>query len=406
MIEIRDAGRGFWQASGWATTWSYGDRGAYFVGSPDGLFLERMERNAFSNATEGRDAVELRHEHREDGPVYANTSNGTLRFEDMRDGLLLAAALSKRDGPTRAAVKDIRARKLSGLSVGMHVTADRWTTAVDGRTALRSISSATLNEVSFVARPANPSAVVTDVRHETRSAGVIEYRSIPLNAALLPQPSGTEFCPDCEGSGICATCGGVGFTDDEGRSNCTDCGGSGECSNCDATGYVDEDDDETIEGRRNFSAADRKRLAAKGWALPDGSYPVETVGDLSNAIAAYGRNPTQRVRAHIIRQARRFGRTDLLPNSWAVKRAALVENDSDDLRFALECAKFGSPLRPAVALASNDDLADVRMQLADIKDRALEARQLDRLARQARGATERDRHEDQWLLRTIRAGGR
>ena len=201
----------------------------------------------------------------------------------------------------------------------------------------------------------------------------------------------------CLGSGACAECEGVGFTDDDGRSNCEDCGASGECSNCSGIGYIDDDADEAIEGRRNFSAADRKRLAAKGWALPDGSYPVETVGDLDNAIKAYGRNPTQRVKDHIIRQARRLGKVGMLPDSWAVKRTALVENDTDDLRFRLEAARF--PFRPAVALAPRDDLADVRAQLQ-------EACQLDRLNRQYRGATERDRTEDDWLRRTIRTGNR
>lgn len=43
---------------------------------------------------------------------------------------------------------------------------------------------------------------------------------------------------------------------------------------------------ESIEGvrARKFSAEDRKALAKKGFALPDGTYPVETVEDLKNAI--------------------------------------------------------------------------------------------------------------------------
>lgn len=35
----------------------------------------------------------------------------------------------------------------------------------------------------------------------------------------------------------------------------------------------------------------RARSAAARHALPDGSYPIETCGDLDNAISAYGRAP-------------------------------------------------------------------------------------------------------------------
>ncbi|MGZ4217408.1 MAG: hypothetical protein ACXVS6_16875 [Solirubrobacteraceae bacterium] len=146
-----------------------------------------------------------------------------------------------------------------------------------------------------------------------------------------------------------------------------------------------------------------------GHKVRDGAwhFPTLTRADFDNAVQALGRTPGRNrttVRRYLIKRARAEGWP--IPSSWqsdgSVKRAALVENDSDDLRFQLECAKFGSSSRPAVALASNDDLAAVRMQLAEIRDRVLEARQLDRLARQFRGATERDRKEDEWLLRAIR----
>ena len=102
MIEIRDVSPKAWSASGWATTWSYSpDRGAYFVADPrEGLFLERVERGAFRAAVEGREAVELRREHRPDSHIYASTTGGTMRLADERDGLLLAAAL-RRPTPRR-----------------------------------------------------------------------------------------------------------------------------------------------------------------------------------------------------------------------------------------------------------------------------------------------------------------
>lgn len=65
--------------------------------------------------------------------------------------------------------------------------------------------------------------------------------------------------------------------------------------------------------------AERKSLAKKGKALPDGSYPIRNEGDLKNAIKAYGRsNPEDRdkVKAHIKKRARALGKTKLIPDDW------------------------------------------------------------------------------------------
>ena len=63
----------------------------------------------------------------------------------------------------------------------------------------------------------------------------------------------------------------------------------------------------------------RERLASEGKALPDGSYPIRNVGDLKNAVQAYGRSKeSQRteVRKHIVKRARGLGRQDLIPENW------------------------------------------------------------------------------------------
>jgi HK97 family phage prohead protease len=214
-VEIRDAGPGFWALSGMATTWSHpGSDRAYFVGGPDGMFLERMERGAFADAAGGREHVELRCEHRRDGPVYASTTGRTMRLADERDGLALAAALSKSDSATQTAVAAVRAGTLSGLSVGMTVRRDSWGTAQDGRTQLRTIHDAGLTEVSLVQRPANPQAKVLDVRHETRSGAIVEFRSVPLVLAARDDYT-TEPCDTCLGRGTipCPKCDGSGYTD-------------------------------------------------------------------------------------------------------------------------------------------------------------------------------------------------
>lgn len=68
---------------------------------------------------------------------------------------------------------------------------------------------------------------------------------------------------------------------------------------------------------RQFSTSERERLAKKKQARPDGSFPIETVGDLKNAIRAVGRakNPGA-AKAHIKKRARALGREDLIPEGW------------------------------------------------------------------------------------------
>ena len=67
---------------------------------------------------------------------------------------------------------------------------------------------------------------------------------------------------------------------------------------------------------REYSDEERAKLADKGFALPDGSYPIKDVDDLKNAIQAYGRAKDQAVAAkHIVKRAKALGAEDLVPTS-------------------------------------------------------------------------------------------
>lgn len=72
-----------------------------------------------------------------------------------------------------------------------------------------------------------------------------------------------------------------------------------------------------IEEDKEFPAGKRDKLAKKGQALPDGSFPIENVADLKNAIQAIGRakNPAA-AKAHIKRRAKALGATNLIPSGW------------------------------------------------------------------------------------------
>lgn len=67
------------------------------------------------------------------------------------------------------------------------------------------------------------------------------------------------------------------------------------------------------------SAERRKAMAKKGWALPDGAYPIADVEDLKRAIKSYGRakeSERAKVRKHIAKRARALGHPELIPEDW------------------------------------------------------------------------------------------
>jgi hypothetical protein len=77
------------------------------------------------------------------------------------------------------------------------------------------------------------------------------------------------------------------------------------------------DYDDIIDGTKAYSQDDRDEMAAKGQALPDGSYPIKDEDDLENAVMAYGRAKDKKsARAHIEKRAEELGRMDMLPDTW------------------------------------------------------------------------------------------
>lgn len=62
----------------------------------------------------------------------------------------------------------------------------------------------------------------------------------------------------------------------------------------------------------------RDKAARDGNALPDGSFPINNVGDLRNAVQAIGRaKDPARAKAHIRKRARELDSTHLLPDEWS-----------------------------------------------------------------------------------------
>ena len=67
----------------------------------------------------------------------------------------------------------------------------------------------------------------------------------------------------------------------------------------------------------DYSARERERMAKRGEALPDGSFPIANRTDLENAIHlwANAKDPV-RARRHIVERARALRLMDALPEGW------------------------------------------------------------------------------------------
>jgi hypothetical protein len=69
--------------------------------------------------------------------------------------------------------------------------------------------------------------------------------------------------------------------------------------------------------KRDYSMDARRRMAASGEAMPDGSFPIANRGDLMNAIRSVGRASNyEAARRHIVRRARELNAEDMLPEDW------------------------------------------------------------------------------------------
>jgi len=92
------------------------------------------------------------------------------------------------------------------------------------------------------------------------------------------------------------------------------------------------DTDSDLEVKREVSTAKREKLADQGKALPDKSYPMETIGDLANAIKAYGRCPEEKrpaLRKLIMKNARRLKALNMVPKDWSESKS-LHPGTADD----------------------------------------------------------------------------
>lgn len=118
--------------------------------------------------------------------------------------------------------------------------------------------------------------------------------------------------------------------------------------------------------KREFTADQRKDMAAKGEAMAGGGYPIASKEDLHNAIQAFGRaKDPAATKQHIITRARALGATDALPDDWKVSKMATFTEAVKSL------LGFGS-VTVADAIAGADDALAKSIE-SILSDAALDA---------------------------------
>ncbi len=88
-----------------------------------------------------------------------------------------------------------------------------------------------------------------------------------------------------------------------------------------------EEDADLDDGVVKFVSAEaRRKYAASGVAMPDGSFPIADEGHLRSAIGRLGNYKGSRGKAkrHIIKRAKALGLTHMLPKDWRVSKALTV----------------------------------------------------------------------------------
>ena len=255
------------------------------------------------------------------------------------------------------------------------------------------IRSGKIVEVSLVDRPANPSCVIElakSVKGElVKGAAMADIEKDAINTeAVMTEPKGapeevyeySQACTHCNGTGKMTNTASAEFD-----TPCESCDGTGKqpegqlenilqnsptipevMQNRDMKA-ADAEDTEVAEPeteKREYTQEERDLAGDRGEALPDGSYPIKTVGDLKNAIQAIGRAKDRaKTIAHIKTRAQALGREDLIPDSFKA-----VEHDEATLEsvragiVALIKAELDEMLS-----GEEDEICDVRELLCALE---------------------------------------
>lgn len=113
--------------------------------------------------------------------------------------------------------------------------------------------------------------------------------------------------------------------------------------------------------KADLSAAGRKKAAAEGAAMSDGSYPIKTKADLRKAIRAVGRGNADHtaIRKHIIKRAKALGLEAMVPTNWnadgSLKDANKADVDEELVAKAEQVLRDVRALAPSLTKADDGD---------------------------------------------------
>jgi hypothetical protein len=119
----------------------------------------------------------------------------------------------------------------------------------------------------------------------------------------------------------------------------------------------------------DLTADERKALADKGHAMPDGSYPIRNTDDLANAISSIGRaKDPAATKTYISRRAKELGATDKLPKDWSgsTQKAldAIAENWPTFVKSVIDTIRSTTPVEEKQT-ALTKALADLKNKVEE-----------------------------------------
>jgi hypothetical protein len=126
-----------------------------------------------------------------------------------------------------------------------------------------------------------------------------------------------------------------------------------------------------------ISSQMRQRLAKKGQALPDGSFPIRNASDLKNAIQSYGRTTKEKralVRKHIIKRARALKKYDLVPQDWKSASSDSITASLDAMRAKIDAVSASG------GYAAPEEVVDPKKVVAPAKKAGAESTKVESLA--------------------------
>jgi len=121
--------------------------------------------------------------------------------------------------------------------------------------------------------------------------------------------------------------------------------------------------------KRAYTEESRQEMSKRGYALPDGSFPIKDDADLRNAIQAFGRaSDKTKAKAHIMKRAVDLGLEDLIPMSWVskedmekAKNESSEKSDTSVIEKSEE-SEFLSNLMEFEMLAIEEELNDPKSE--------------------------------------------